>query len=76
MNTTQSYTYNGINYQYSRNARKWIFESPNFELIQPCFGGSHVAHKVVKLLDGALKRTGGKGLDNLGRFHIKAVSGY
>ncbi len=72
----KQYKHNEINYSFQPKARKWVFNAPNYCLIQSCNGGAEIAHKVVRLIEGGLKRTKGVGLDNLARHHISAATGF
>ena len=46
---------------------KWEFKTDGFTLLTALKGGSETAHKVARIVAGALKRTGGKGIDPLAR---------
>ncbi len=74
---TQSYSTDGIVFSYRKNLRKWQFDAAGFSLAQPCKGGGvAMASKVAKQINGAMKRTGGLGLDQLARVTIKKITGY
>jgi hypothetical protein len=79
MNTTNSDTYeeNGIIYRYSPANKRWVFESPahRYSLIHPCRGGWQIAQKVARQVAASLNRAKGQ-LDQLGKFHIKRLTGY
>lgn len=68
-------TYNHGELVYSsKGARKWSFTAPGFTFLEKC-GGKENAAKVAAQVSGALKRTGGKGLDNLARKIIAGIIG-
>ena len=46
-----------------------------FTLSQPIVGGKEVAAKVANIVGGAMKRTGGRGLDNLARANVRQLIG-
>lgn len=58
---------------FGSNGKAWIFQAPRFEYKTPLPGGVETAHKVARVVNGALKRTNGVGLDNLGRANIHSI---
>lgn len=53
--------------------QSWVFKSPRFEYKTPLPGGVATAERVARVVNGALKRTNGAGLDNLGRANIHTI---
>lgn len=68
----KSYAYEQIT--YGSTGQKWVFSSPSFRLITPLVGGLETAHKVARVVNGAMKRCDGKGLDNLARANILQIT--
>jgi hypothetical protein len=60
---------------------KWEFthvhpvDQFKFTLAQPVKGGKEIAGKVANVVGGAMKRTNGRGLDNLARANITKIVG-
>lgn len=66
------YTYEQVT--YGSAGQKWVFNGPAFQLKTPLPGGVETAHKVARVVNGAMKRTDGKGLDNLARANINQIT--
>lgn len=78
MKTT--YTNGSVSFGHAGKG-KWEFTHVNpadqftFTLSQPVNGGKVVAGKVANVVGGAMKRTNGRGLDNLARANITKIIG-
>lgn len=66
------YTYEQVT--YGSAGQKWVFNGPAFQLKTSLPGGVETAHKVARVVNGAMKRTDGKGLDNLARANIHQIT--
>lgn len=66
------YTYEQIT--YGSAGQKWVFNGPAFQLKTALPGGVNTAHKVARVVNGAMKRNDGKGLDNLARANILQIT--
>jgi hypothetical protein len=65
------YTYEQVT--YGSAGQKWVFNGPAFQLKTALPGGVDTANRVARIVSGALKRTNGDGLDNLGRANIASI---
>ena len=66
------YTYEQVT--YGSAGQKWVFNGPAFQLKTSLPGGVETAHKVARVVNGAMKRNDGKGLDNLARANILQIT--
>lgn len=57
---------------YGSSGRNWKFTAPGYELKTAFKGGAETAHKVARIVAGAVKRMGT--MDNLGRANIFTVT--
>lgn len=57
---------------YGSSGRNWVFKAPGYELKTAFKGGAETAHKVARIVAGAVKRSGE--MDNLGRANIYTVT--
>lgn len=65
-------TYTHEQVEYGAHGRKWKFTAPKYEYSTPIMpGGAETAHKVARVINGAVKRCGE--LDNLGRSNIHTI---
>ncbi len=64
----KTYTHNQVT--YGSAGQKWVFTAGTWQYKTALPGGRETAEKVARIVSGSLKRTGGKGLDNLGRANI------
>ena len=76
MKTSPTYQHEDITYTF---ARKWEFTyrpagAPFFSFRTSLQGGVEAAHKVARIVAGALKRTNGAGLDALARANIRQLN--
>ena len=75
-----NYTNGTVNFGHVGQG-KWNFTHVNpgdnftFTLSQPVKGGKETAAKVANVVRGAMKRTNGRGLDNLARANITKIVG-
>jgi len=67
----KSYTYEQVT--YGSAGQKWVFNGPAFQLKTSLPGGVATAHKIARIVNGAMKRNDGKGLDNLARANILQI---
>lgn len=72
--TQTTFNLENISYSYVRANRKWIFASPatKYSVLINCRGQNN-AHKVAKIVSGAVKRCGA--LDGLGKSHVAKLVG-
>ena len=64
--------YNVGNVHYGARGRKWMFESPEYSYSTPVMpGGAETAHKVARVINGAVKRKGE--MDPLGRANMAKI---
>lgn len=68
------YTIGTISYNFNRRNRKWQFTDGKFTLLSVVKKGAETAHKVAAVVNGALKRTNGTGLDGLARANISKIN--
>lgn len=67
----KTYSYNGLNYGFNKQFKKWVFKLPHdTELLVAC-GGQETAHKVAHIVNGAINRCGQ--LDGLARANMRQV---
>jgi len=66
----------GIKFGYERTLRKWSFSNGQFTFATSVKGGQDGAKRIAAQIKGALARTGGAGLDQLARTHIKKYENY
>jgi hypothetical protein len=59
-----------LTYGYSLQFRKWAFQTPNSVVLVSCKGGEQ-AHKVARVIMGALKRSGS--YDNMARANVNSL---
>lgn len=69
----KSYTNGTVQFRHA-GMGKWHFTNGSFTLITPVKGREN-AEKVANVVSGSLKRTGGEGLDGLGRANIRQIVG-
>ena len=71
---TVEYNKNNVNYKYSVQSKKWEFRWTNgFTYLCAGCRNRGLADKVAGFFAGAMKRTGGAGMDGLARANIKAL---
>jgi hypothetical protein len=79
MNTTSTQTGdNQVQFNYNRQHKGWNFVVPDNGSIRTIIvkcGGRETAEKVANVLKGSLKRTQGRGIDNLARANISQIVG-
>jgi hypothetical protein len=70
-----SKTYQHDQVVYQAKGPRWTFEVPNvYSFATPTMpGGRPTADKVARIINGALKRTKGQGMDNLARSNMNDV---
>ena len=71
---SKSYVIGTVTYNFSPRFRKWQFASGSFSLLESSKNGAETAHKIAAVLNGALKRTNGNGLDGLARANISKIN--
>lgn len=66
-------TYQHESVIYGARGRKWVFEVPDvYSYSTPVMtGGRETAHKVARIINGAIKRSGT--MDNLGRSNMSTI---
>ena len=69
---TKTYTYENVT--YGAKGRRWEFSTPNYNYATSgIVGGRVTADKVARIIHGAIKRTAGSVMDNLGRANINTI---
>jgi hypothetical protein len=73
---TKIYTHEKVT--YGAHGRRWVFEAPGYSYATPRMPmGADTAHKVARIINGAVKRLGSKistvGLDGLARANRDTV---
>lgn len=70
----KTYTHEFVSFGFKLAFRKWSFEAGPFTYLAECPGGITTARKLASVICGALKRTKGNGLDELGRAGIRRLT--
>lgn len=70
----KQYVHGSVTYKFAHRSRKWEFVAPKYTLLSEAEGGSETAHKIAKIVNGALVRTKGVGIDGMARENIRRVN--